>query len=104
MSRDGLLHFVFGAIGFYSLIAACFVFTRRFASLGRSGWAAYSAFTGIAFFIAFAALASGSASSTTMLAFYVAVAWVWVWHAALSTVLLRDPDPISRGCAPVGPG
>jgi hypothetical protein len=25
ISRSGLLHFVFGGIGFYALIAACFV-------------------------------------------------------------------------------
>lgn len=92
MSREGLLHFVFGAVGFYSLIAACFVFTRRFAGLGRSRWAAYSAFTGIAFFLAFAALASGSPSSAIMLAFYAAVAWIWAWHSTLSAGLVRELD------------
>lgn len=90
MSRAGLLHFVFGGIGFYALIAACFVFMRRFAGLRRYGWASYSAFTGLAFFLAFAAIASGSTSTLTMLAFYAAVVWVWVWHAALAATLLRE--------------
>lgn len=87
--RGGFLHFVFGGIGFYSLIAACFVFSRRFAHLGRRGWAAYSAFTGFAFLVAFAAIASGSTATATILAFYGAVAWVWVWHSALMATLAR---------------
>jgi len=90
MSRSGLLHFVFGGIGFYALIAACVVFARRFASLQRRGWAAYSAFTALAFFITFAAVASGSKSVVTMLSFYGAVAWIWVWHAAFSRTLLSE--------------
>jgi hypothetical protein len=89
MSRAGLLHFVFGALGFYSLIAACLVFTRRFAGLGRWGWVGYSAFTGVAFFCVFAGVAAGP-GTTVMLAFYAAVAWIWIWHTALSARLLRE--------------
>jgi hypothetical protein len=87
ISRSGLLHFIFGGVGFYALIAACFVFARRFASSGRRGWAAYSAVTGVAFFVSFAAIASGSTSPSVMLAFYAAVAWVWCWHAAVHAAL-----------------
>lgn len=83
MSRDGLLHFVFGGIAFYSLIAACFVFARRFLEQRRPGWAVYSIGTGIGFFIAFAAIASGPASPTVMLSFYAAIAWIWGWHTAI---------------------
>jgi hypothetical protein len=90
LSRDGLLHFVFGAIGFYALIAACFVFARRFAAEKQRGWAAVSALIGIAFFVSFAALASGSSSSTTMLAFYTAVTLVWGWHSATHLKLLLE--------------
>jgi len=89
MSRSGLLHFVFGGIGFYALIAACFVFARRFAGQRRPAWTAYSVFTGVAFFIAFAAIASGSTSAVTMLAFYAAVVWVWIWHTAVFASVLR---------------
>jgi hypothetical protein len=46
--------------------------------------------TGVAFFCAFAGIASGSTSAAVMLAFYAAVAWIWVWHSALSASLLRD--------------
>ena len=90
MSRSGLLHFVFGAIGFYALIAACFVFARRFAGMARRAWAVYSAATGIFFLGAFAAIASGPASEATMLTFYAAVAWIWVWLSALMVSLLRE--------------
>lgn len=97
MSRDGMLHFVFGALGFYSLTAACLVFARRFAGLGHRAWAGYSAFTGVAFFCAFAGVASGSTAAATLLAFYTAVAWIWIWHSALSARLLRELRGRNRG-------
>ncbi len=89
MSRDGLLHFVFGGIGFYALIAACLVFARRFHAEGRPGWAAYSVVTGLGFLMSFAAIASGSTSAGVMLTFYGAVAWIWVWHSLLLARLAR---------------
>jgi len=97
ISRSGLLHFVFGAVAFYALIAACFVFARRFAGLGRRGWAVYSIATGVGFFITFAGIASGSTSPVAMLAFYFAVAWIWVWHSAVSVTLLRAATRTSPG-------
>jgi hypothetical protein len=87
ISRSGLLHFVFGGIGFDALIAACFVFARRFATSGRRGWAVYSVATGVAFFVSFAAIASGSTSEAVMLGFYAAVAWIWCWHTAVYVAL-----------------
>lgn len=86
MSRAGLLHFAFGGIGFYALIAACFVFARRFAGEARRGMTALSIVTGAGFLASFGAIASGSISTATMLAFYAAVAWIWGWH----TLVLRD--------------
>jgi hypothetical membrane protein len=83
LTRSGLLHFVFGAVAFYALIAACFVFARRFLRTGRRGLAVYAIVTGVGFFVSFAAIASGSTSAVTMLAFYAAIAWVWVWHTHL---------------------
>ena len=93
MSTHGLMHFVCGGIGFYSLIAACFVFARRFTAQGRRGWVVYSSFSGVLFFVSFAAIASGSASPVVILGFYVAVAWIWIWHAALNVMLLRSVPP-----------
>lgn len=89
ISRRGMLHFVFGTVGFLALIGACLVFAWRFIGLGHFGWAAYSAITGIAFLCAFATIASGATEPVFMLALYAAIAWVWVWHSSLFMHLLR---------------
>src|SRR5262249_31419825 len=60
ISWHGLMHFVSGAIGFFSLIAACFVVAVRFATFRCWGWAAYSAATGALFWAGFFGVASGS--------------------------------------------
>ncbi len=90
MSRDGLLHFVFGGIGFYALIAACLVFARRFHAEGRPGWSAYSVVTGVGFLMSFVAIASGSTSAGVLLTFYGAVGWIWIWHTLLLARLARE--------------
>jgi hypothetical membrane protein len=90
LSIHGILHFVFGALGFYSLIAACFVFARRFAGLGRRGWMVYSIFTGVFFLAAFMAIASGQQAPVFMLSLYAAVAWISIWHALLNRLLLNE--------------
>jgi hypothetical protein len=51
---------------------------------------AYSVASGIGFFIAFAAIASGRASPTIVLRFYAAVIWIWAWHALVSRKLLDE--------------
>jgi len=83
MTRSGVLHFVFGGLGFYALIAACFVATYRFGKEGRQAWAIYGAVSGAFFFISFAAIASGTTSVAVLLTFYAAVAWIWIWLSAL---------------------
>ncbi|MPZ96334.1 MAG: DUF998 domain-containing protein [Propionibacteriales bacterium] len=45
-SWHAILHNIAPAVAFLALIAACFVFARRFAQRGQRGWAAYSAATG----------------------------------------------------------
>lgn len=90
LSRTGFLHFVFGGTGFYALIAASFVFARRFRGAGESGWALGSAVIGAGFLASFAAIASGSTNPTTILAFYFAVAAVCVWLAMLHLKVLGE--------------
>lgn len=105
MTRPGLLHFVFGGLGFYALIAACFVFARRYARIGARGWAAFSALTGVGFFLAFAWIASGSTSAATILSFYAAVAWIWIWHTLVLLDLLarfRTGEEAVSAAAPGG--
>ncbi|HSH46077.1 MAG TPA: DUF998 domain-containing protein, partial [Longimicrobiales bacterium] len=99
MTTSGLLHFVFGGLGFYALIAAGLVFARRFRALGQRGWALYSVLTSVGFFAAFAVIASGSTSSAAIVMFYVAVAWVWAWHAGVSARLMVEHGSSVEGDA-----
>ena len=62
VSWRGLLHFLSGGVGFLGLIAACFVFARRFSALGRPGWATFSRVTGVLYLGAFFGIAAGSKS------------------------------------------
>ena len=87
MSWHGLLHFIFGQIGFLALIAASFVYGRYFAKNGLRGWATFSALTGGIFLFAIIAGVStsvGNNSAWRLLALYVAVALAWIWLTALS--------------------
>lgn len=95
VSLHGLLHFVCGGVGFLGLIAACFVFARRFASLGERGWAAYSVATGVIFFVAFFGIASGSKGPASA-AFAVAGVIAWVWISAISARLMRGQNVLAE--------
>ncbi len=87
ISTHGILHFVAGGIGFMALIAACFVFARRFAASGDRGWTAYSIATGVVFFGAFGGIASGAGGAAANLIFGLAVLLTWSWLSALSARL-----------------
>jgi hypothetical membrane protein len=78
ISWHGALHFIVGGVGFLALIAACFVFARRFSAVGQRGWAVFSVLTGVVFFAAFAGIASGASSLTIPFAVAVVLAWAWV--------------------------
>ena len=87
MSWHGLLHFIFGQIGFLALIVASFVYARYFAANGLRGWAIFSALTGALFLfaiIATVATSAGDGSVWALLALYAAVILAWIWLAALS--------------------
>ena len=95
VSWHGLLHFVSGGIGFLGLIAACFVFARRFAAQRLRGWAVYSVATGVFFFAAFVGIAAGSNSvgaitTFVILAFTVAVVIGWAWVSMMAAKLLIE--------------
>jgi len=92
-SWHGPLHFVAGGIGFLGLIAACFVFARRFAGQRQPGWAAFSALTGILFLAGFAAIGSGAKAPWVVPAFTAAVVLVWSWLSALAARLRAEAAP-----------
>lgn len=94
MSWHGLLHFIFGQIGFLALIIASFVYARHFAKNGMRGWALFSALTGGLFLFAILstkATAGGGGSVWPLLALYAAVILAWVWLAALSLHMRSKP-------------
>ena len=94
VSLHGLLHIVFGGVGFLGLIAACLVFARRFSALRERGWARFSAATGVLYFAAFFGIAMGSQQggavlTLVVLVFTVAVVLAWAWISAVAVRLLR---------------
>lgn len=89
MSWHGLLHFIFGQLGFLALIIACFLFARYFAVVKLRGWSAYSAFTGVFFLAAIVAGVAAMGAPWTMIALYAAVAAGWVWLTALAARSIR---------------
>ena len=92
ISWHGLGHLISGAIGFVGLIAACFVFARRYASLVDRGWAAYSVVTGVYYIAAFVGIVVGSGNKGTpaalILAFDLAVILGWAWLSLTAWRLL----------------
>jgi hypothetical protein len=99
VSWHGVLHAVCGGVGFLGLIAACFVFARRFSALGERGWAAFSAATGVLYFAAFFGIAAGSQQggavvTFVVLAFTAAVVLGWAWVSAVAVRLMGGlPGP-----------
>ncbi len=87
ISSHGLMHLVTGGLGFIALIAACFVFARRFASLGQSPWSIYSAATGVIFFASFAGIASGSNQAPIVIGFWIGVILAFAWISVMSARL-----------------
>ncbi len=103
VSWHGGLHFLFGAVGFLALVAACLVFARRFAALGQTGWAAYSATTGVLFLAAFGGLASGSGQRWITVAFVLAAALAWAWISATAARLMAGLNRVERPSTEEGP-
>jgi hypothetical protein len=89
-SMHGLLHFIAGGLGFFALIAACFVLARRFAVLRQPTWSAFSVATGVIFFAAFGGIASGSKQPWIIIAFTLAVVLAWAWISAIAAHLIND--------------
>lgn len=78
LSWHGLGHLIVGTMAFLTLIAACFVFARRFAGQRQHGWATYSAVTGVLFFAALAGLSTGHLWMNSAFLFTTLNALVWV--------------------------
>ncbi len=88
-SGPGLLHLVFGGLGFLCLVAATGLLAVRLRREGRGPLAGWTALTGGALLVAFAATATGSAAPAPTMAFAVAVVLTWLWLSVLSAQLYR---------------
>ncbi len=99
MSWHGLLHFIFGQIGFLALIVASFVYARHFTKNGLRGWALFSALTGVLFLFAIifgVGTSAGEGTALGLLALYVAVALAWIWLSALSYRMWSELDRLRK--------
>lgn len=83
MSTSALLHFVFGQLGFLSLIIGSFFFARYFATIKQSGWMWFSILTGAFFLVSIFAGIVMMGNAWGMIALYLAVVLCWVWLALL---------------------
>jgi hypothetical membrane protein len=80
----GLLHLATAGVGFLALVVATWLLAGRFREEGRRRQAKWTRATGVAFTVAFAAIASGATSPAVNLAFTVAVVLTWVWLSVTS--------------------
>jgi hypothetical protein len=82
------VHFLGFTVAFIGLIAACFVFARRFAGIQERGWATYCAATGL---VAFVLIAVGMANVVpASVSFAVMGVVTSVWIAAIALRLLSE--------------
>lgn len=99
VSLSGLLHMVFGGIGFLCLAVAAFVVAGWFARRGESRRALYSRGTGIVVAVGFVAGAAFSAGTLGVVLLWVAVVAGWAWLAVTSLALygtVPHPDAHRR--------
>jgi hypothetical protein len=89
-SFHGHLHDLFSILVFFCLPAACLVFRRRLIATGERGWAAYSAFTGIAMFVTFVLAGMGFKQFSTLVnlagvfqRLSIAIGWSWITLIAI---------------------
>lgn len=88
MSAHAMVHNLAFFVAFIGLIAACLVFARREAGLGRRRWAGYCLATGLSAPVFIALAAAGLVTSGVALAILGLVTSGWV--AAVSIHLLRE--------------
>lgn len=92
MSVHATVHYVAFAIVVISLIAACFVFFRRFRALGQHKWSIYSAATGIVTLI----LMVVGFTTNTFLALTVMAAIAFGWLSVIAARLYAELNEVSR--------
>lgn len=89
LSWHGMGHLIVGTVAFLALIAACFVFARRFVSQRQRAWATYSVVTGVLFFVSLAGLSTGHLWMNSAFVFTTLNALVWVSVMAAKLLIER---------------
>jgi hypothetical protein len=84
LSWHGILHDAGHLLALLSLLAACFVFARRFAGLGQRGWATYCVATGVALL----GLLAWPDRDTVLVQLAVAIVLGWAWLSVVAARLL----------------
>jgi hypothetical protein len=80
VSTSAVLHGVGFTLGFVSLTLACLVFSRRFAAVGRLGWALYSVATAVVAL----ALSMWPGQDGASVRYFIAAMIAWAWTSALA--------------------
>jgi hypothetical protein len=86
------MHLLTGSVGFLALIVACFVFARRFATLGQRRWTAFSALGGIVVLAAIVGISAGSQQAAFIIALFIGGVIGWAWFSALCLYLMGESD------------
>jgi Protein of unknown function (DUF998) len=89
VSGQGMLHLLFGSLGFACLIAACFVIARSYHRRKDRGGAVASGAVGVVFAAGFAGIATGAASEAINLGFTVVVVISSAWLTTIAVDLYR---------------
>lgn len=87
-SWHGVVHALAPMVAAIAIVAACFVFARRFARLGERGWAWYSVLAGVVYLIL--GFASFPAEDFRLMLVGGILVWSWASMVALR-LLTRQP-------------
>lgn len=99
-TTHGHLHDTFSLLLFAGLPAVCFVFCRRFATLGERGWAVYSLLAGLAMLATFVLAAIGFDQNPSLVNFAgvfqrLSIIIGFTWIALLAFRLISKKSSIS---------
>lgn len=100
-SIHGHLHDLFSLLLFVGLPAACFVFCRRFATLGEHGWAVYSLLAGLGMLVTFVLAGMGFTQNPGLVNFAgvfqrLSIIIGLTWIALLALRLMSKKPPLGR--------
>lgn len=84
VSWQGLVHFLVAGIGFIALIAACFVFARRFRAAGNREWGLYSTVTGVIFLVTWLGIFALAGNRVANVGFAIGIAVGLIWTSLLA--------------------